>query len=82
MGVFFMDQESLFLHLVRKAVLQEIHEAHPGICRMKSLARGYVWWPKLDLDLEAEVKKINVTPASQFDTHKQKKDVQPHLAYE
>ena len=25
---------------------------------MKSLARGYIWWPGLDLDLENEVKWI------------------------
>ena len=43
----------------RKAVLEEIHEAHPGICRMKSLARGYVWWPSIDLDLETEVKRCH-----------------------
>ena len=31
----------------RKSVLQELHEAHPSICQMKSLSRGYVWWPKI-----------------------------------
>ena len=45
--------------VVRKSVLQELHEAHPDICQMKSLARGYVWWPKIDEDLEAEVKKCH-----------------------
>ena len=29
-------------------VLKELHETHPGICRMKALARSYVWWPQLD----------------------------------
>ena len=27
---------------------------------MKSLARGYIWWPGLDLDLENEVKQCSV----------------------
>jgi len=28
----------------RTTVLQELHSGHPGITRMKSLARGIVWF--------------------------------------
>ena len=38
-------------------VIAELHEAHPGISRMKALARGYVWWPNMDRELEDAVKK-------------------------
>ncbi|XP_043192222.1 uncharacterized protein K02A2.6-like isoform X1 [Amphibalanus amphitrite] len=36
----------------REAVLKELHVAHPGIRRMKALARGCVWWPQLDQHIE------------------------------
>lgn len=38
-------------------VIAELHKAHPGISRMKALARGYVWWPNMDRELEDAVKK-------------------------
>jgi len=40
----------------REQVLQELHETHPGIAKMKSLARSYVWWPNISADLEAKVR--------------------------
>ena len=36
----------------RERVVEELHETHPGICRLKALARSYVWWPKMDADVE------------------------------
>lgn len=41
---------------LRGPVLQELHESHPGIVKMKMLARSYVWWPALDADAENAVK--------------------------
>ena len=40
----------------RARVLEELHSGHPGIQRMKRLARGVVWWPGMDSEIEQKVK--------------------------
>ena len=40
-------------------VLEILHSTHIGISRMKSLARQFVWWPKLDTDIASMVKNCN-----------------------
>ena len=45
----------------RRQVLDLLHETHPGVSRMKSLARGYVWWPKLDQAIEEKIKGRSVS---------------------
>ena len=37
---------------------------HPGIVKMKSLARSYVWWPNLCAEIEAKVKDCAECQAS------------------
>lgn len=43
----------------RPRVIAEFHEVHPGISRMRALARGYVWWPNMDSELEKAVKSCS-----------------------
>ncbi|XP_037928777.1 uncharacterized protein K02A2.6-like [Teleopsis dalmanni] len=41
---------------LRTSILQSLHESHLGIVKTKSLARSFVWWPKLDRDIENLIK--------------------------
>ena len=56
---------------LRSDILSLLHSTHMGMSSMKALARGYVWWPNLDSDIESvahscEACKINqrMPPAS------------------
>ena len=42
---------------LREAVLTELHMAHPGVVRMKEVARSHVWWPNIDSNIEATVRQ-------------------------
>ena len=48
----------------RKRILEDLHDQHPGICRMKALARSYLWWPNLDQEIETKVRACNVCQAN------------------
>lgn len=43
-----------------KEVLKLLHDKHPGINRMIMLARGYVWWPKIDQHIKEVVKQCQI----------------------
>ena len=49
----------------RERVLSMLHQAHPGMSKMKCLVRCYVWWPKMDSEIEACVKACEMCQVNQ-----------------
>ncbi|XP_049267997.1 uncharacterized protein K02A2.6-like [Rhipicephalus sanguineus] len=41
-------------------VLRLLHEGHPGMTKMKAIARSHVWWSSLDEDITAAVRQCQV----------------------
>ena len=41
---------------LQKQLLADLHQNHPGMSKMKMVARGHFWWPGLDGDIEALAK--------------------------
>lgn len=48
-----------------ESVLQQLHEGHLRITRMKSLARMYVWWPRIDQEIEKCVRTYHECQVNQ-----------------
>ncbi|XP_054260200.1 uncharacterized protein K02A2.6-like [Macrosteles quadrilineatus] len=44
----------------QKHLLDMLHEEHPGVCKIKALARSFVWWPKIDDQIENVVKTCEI----------------------
>ena len=44
---------------LRECVLDEIHQYHPGIVKMKTIPRSYVWWLELDDERSCDVYQLS-----------------------
>ena len=43
-----------------REVVNLLHDGHPGVVKMKSKARQYVWWPGVDKTLEQHVQSCTL----------------------
>ncbi len=44
----------------RAGLLEQLHQSHPGMSKMKGLARSYLWWPNLNSDIETRVRDCTI----------------------
>ena len=58
-GVLLWGSRVIIPPQARGRVVEEAHAAHIGATRMKSLARQFAWWPKMDSDLEDKVRSCS-----------------------
>ena len=49
---------------LRPQILADLHRDHPGVSRMKSIARSYFWWPGLDQNIEEIAKSCEPCQSS------------------
>ena len=50
---------------LREEVLEFLHLAHQGVVAVKALARSYVWWPRINDNIEKMTKKCGAWQDSQ-----------------
>jgi Integrase zinc binding domain/Integrase core domain len=55
-GVLMWGYKIIIPSALQHSILEMLHIAHAGIVRTKSVARSYLWWPKMDSDIENKIK--------------------------
>ncbi|EFP01961.1 hypothetical protein CRE_22892 [Caenorhabditis remanei] len=58
-GCIMFGERILVPPTLRNRVLKMLHRAHPGIVRMKKLARGFVYWCGMDADIQKMVQSCD-----------------------
>ena len=67
-GCLLLGSRVIVPHQGQKQIVSELHHGHPGINRMKSLARMYVRWPRMEENIELVVKTCPSCQAQQKET--------------
>ena len=64
-GYILWGSRIVILKVGREKVIEALHKTHPGIVKMKILARNYVWWLKMDEQLELKVRNCKMCQCNQ-----------------
>lgn len=64
-GCIFYGNRIVIPEAIKTNILQLLHDTHVGICRMKTLARLYVWWMNIDRDIEKYANQCNACQLTQ-----------------
>ena len=64
-GCILYNNRVLIPKLLRKRVLEQFHEGHPGISAMKVMARSLIWYQGMDRDIELFVKSCEMCKSVQ-----------------
>ena len=59
----------------KQSILEELHDTNLGANKMKSLARAYIWWPKMDKEIEDLAKSCSM--CQQTSAHPAKAPLHP-----
>ena len=51
-GCFLLGIRVVIPNKLQEKVLEELHDGHLGVVKMKALVRSYVWWPNISGRLE------------------------------
>ncbi|PIO77383.1 integrase core domain protein [Teladorsagia circumcincta] len=54
-GCLYVGHRIVIPKSLRGKVLKQLHKGHPGMTRMKMLARGYVYWMNINRDIDENV---------------------------
>ncbi|XP_060881536.1 uncharacterized protein K02A2.6-like [Metopolophium dirhodum] len=59
-GLLFWGHRLVIPSKFRTELLTELHSTHLGVIKMKSIARSFIWWPGIDLEIEGITKRCEL----------------------
>lgn len=59
-GIVMWSYRAIIPEKIRTVLLKQFHSTHMGMSKMKSLARGYFWYPNLDKYIEVMARICNI----------------------